>query len=193
MKKQTYHHQNLRNEILMRASESIDVVGQELISLRTIAKKIGVSPMAMYHHFKSKQDLLLCLAEQYRSDLDQKINIEFSEDDIAKDKLIAMGKQYIFYAIEYPERFRIMFSATNTLPPHQLMEQQPVLFGRFSSLVIEHFKLKDEKAYVVKIFSIWSSVHGLAALVSTGPLQNILDSKEELNTFIDFHLQAILS
>jgi len=38
-------------------------VGIGALSLRKLAERVGVSPPALYHHFKNKQDLLLALGE----------------------------------------------------------------------------------------------------------------------------------
>ena len=53
---------NLAEAVLLRAAEIIDERGIEALSLRSIARDLGVSHSAPNRHFKSKTDLLSALA-----------------------------------------------------------------------------------------------------------------------------------
>ena len=54
----SYHHGNLRDEILTRAAEIVGEDGIEALSLRRIARDLGVSHGAPNRHFKTKAELL---------------------------------------------------------------------------------------------------------------------------------------
>ncbi len=192
MKKQKYHHKDLRSDVLTIATKNIDQLGSASISLRKISAAIGVSPMAVYHHFPSKKDLLMVLAEQYRRELDAKMHIDTDQYTTPKDKLVAMGTLYISYATLFPERFQLMFSSEYTITPQEMMQQQPVLFERFSALVGAHFRLIDPKLFLPMTLSIWSSVHGLATLAVSGPIKNMVKDDESFIKFIDYHLRHII-
>lgn len=57
-----YHHGNLAEDILRRAAEIIDREGLEALTLRGIARDLGVSHAAPNRHFKNKAALLAALA-----------------------------------------------------------------------------------------------------------------------------------
>lgn len=57
-----YHHGNLKAALLQRASEIIESEGVQAVSLRSLARDIGVSETAPARHFKSRADLFLSLA-----------------------------------------------------------------------------------------------------------------------------------
>ena len=59
-----YHHGNLSEAILIEAAEIIDKEGIEALSLRGIARAIGVSHSAPNRHFANKKALLEALASK---------------------------------------------------------------------------------------------------------------------------------
>ena len=54
MKSDTYHHGNLKEELIEKGLEYIDKYGSESLSMRKLAESAGVSPGAPYAHFKNK-------------------------------------------------------------------------------------------------------------------------------------------
>ena len=52
-----YHHGDLHEEILCAACELLEQNNIASLSLRAVAKKVGVSHTAPYRHFKDKESL----------------------------------------------------------------------------------------------------------------------------------------
>jgi TetR/AcrR family transcriptional regulator, tetracycline repressor protein len=59
-----------RNAVVDRALGLADAVGLEALTIRKLAAELGVTPMALYWHFRSKDELLDGLAERVWSELD---------------------------------------------------------------------------------------------------------------------------
>ena len=59
---QRYHHGDLKRAIMTAALEMTEESGFASLSLREIARRIGVTTAAPYHHFKDRQSLLMELA-----------------------------------------------------------------------------------------------------------------------------------
>lgn len=57
-----YHHGNLRKAVLDRAIETLSEKGVEHLSLRALARDLGVSHAAPLRHFANKADLLNAIA-----------------------------------------------------------------------------------------------------------------------------------
>ncbi|MEO1562685.1 MAG: TetR/AcrR family transcriptional regulator [Pseudomonadota bacterium] len=57
-----YHHGNLREALLTRAIETLSEKGVEHLSLRALARDLGVSHAAPLRHFPTKADLLNAIA-----------------------------------------------------------------------------------------------------------------------------------
>ena len=57
-----------------RAMQLADTVGLDALTIRKLAQELGVTPMALYWHFRSKDDLLEGMAEQVWSEID--VNVD---------------------------------------------------------------------------------------------------------------------
>src|SRR5215469_8660322 len=51
-----------------------DASGLDGLTIRRLAQDLGVTPMALYWHFRSKEELLLGLAEQVWSEIDIEVD-----------------------------------------------------------------------------------------------------------------------
>ena len=56
--------------VVERALKLADADGLEALTIRKLAQELGVTPMALYWHFRSKDDLLVGLAERVWSEID---------------------------------------------------------------------------------------------------------------------------
>jgi len=58
-----------RAAVAERAAKIADAEGLEAVTIRRLAQELGVTPMALYWHFKNKDELLLGLADHLLSDV----------------------------------------------------------------------------------------------------------------------------
>ena len=65
----SYHHGNLREALLDTAIERLREGGADNLSLRALARGIGVSQTAPYRHFEDKSELLAAMATNGYRDL----------------------------------------------------------------------------------------------------------------------------
>ncbi len=103
-----YHHGNLSADILRRAVEIIDTEGLEALTLRGIARDLGVSHAAPNRHFKNKAALLAALATDgwlavATATLD---SADATGSDDPQVRLNAMGRGFLRWALENPALFR---------------------------------------------------------------------------------------
>jgi AcrR family transcriptional regulator len=104
-----YHHGNLRVALLEAAGELLERQGPASLSLRAVARQLGVSHNAPYRHFASRDDLLGALAtEGFRAlaKATARARDAATADD---DALNWMGLAYIDFALKNPARYRLMF------------------------------------------------------------------------------------
>jgi AcrR family transcriptional regulator len=59
-----------RAAVTDRALALADAAGLEAVTIRRLAAELGVSPMALYWHFRSKEELLAALADRVWAQLD---------------------------------------------------------------------------------------------------------------------------
>ena len=108
----SYHHGNLAEALISAAIELVEERGFEQLSLREVAKRVGVSPGAPFRHFKTKAALVTAMAEQamvrFRAAVDQAVASAQSDDPILG--LEAIGRGYVSWALNNPTHFRIISS-----------------------------------------------------------------------------------
>jgi TetR/AcrR family tetracycline transcriptional repressor len=59
-----------KDAVAQRALEVADRVGPEALTIRKLATELGVTPMALYWHFRSKDDLLTGVADRIWGEVD---------------------------------------------------------------------------------------------------------------------------
>src|SRR5690349_249520 len=64
VRKEAYHHGDLRRALLDATLRLVDQKGPQGFTLRAAARAAGVTPSATYHHFEDKDALLAAVAEE---------------------------------------------------------------------------------------------------------------------------------
>ncbi len=108
-----YHHGNLRDSLVNMGTELLGDRGLAGISLREIARKVGVGHNAPYRHFRNKQQLLEAIAEAGFRKLkarNTRLELEFAHDPEAQ--LFESGMHIITMASEQPDLFLLMFGGS---------------------------------------------------------------------------------
>lgn len=108
MARRSYHHGNLREALIQAAIEQADEDGLETLTIRRVAGRAGVTPAAAYHHFDSKQHLLVAAAEVAFAGLFASMHAGTDGIDDPIDRHLALGRAYIEHCVRHPAHFRIM-------------------------------------------------------------------------------------
>ena len=110
MSNETYHHENLKAELIEKGLKLLDEEGYENFSLRKVAKACSVSHTAPYRHFNSKDDLIMAIAleahHKFNQCLEEAVN-KYPNDN--KSQLKEMGYAYVKFFVENPEYLRLLF------------------------------------------------------------------------------------
>ncbi|WP_422772384.1 TetR/AcrR family transcriptional regulator [Plantactinospora sp. WMMC1484] len=107
-----YHHGQLRSALLAAAERSLRAHGEEQLSLRELAREIGVSHAAPRRHFPDRQALLDALAEAGFERLYTRLRAACTEagDDFLP-RLRATVAAYIRFATEDAALLELMFTS----------------------------------------------------------------------------------
>jgi AcrR family transcriptional regulator len=185
----------LKEACIQAAHEVIAEQGVEGLSLRDVARRLGVSHQAPYKHYASKDHLLAevmrrCF-EQFSAYLDARAQFEAPRDDLA-----ALGTQYLSYASTHPLEYRLMFSTPWPVPaeyPGLVNEAQHafnVLRGVLQRLHAQHPN-KAHKVDVDAMF-IWSSLHGLASITQANVMKH-LSIEEDVREHASHHVMGMVA
>ena len=108
MARSTYHHGDLRRALLTEARELARSAGPDAVTLREVARRLDVSPAAIYRHFPDRDALLGDVAASARLALAGRMLDEVErvdERDVrirAIRRIPAIGRGYIRFAEEEP-------------------------------------------------------------------------------------------
>ena len=110
MTRKQYHHGDLRRALIERAAAVIDSDGIEALTLRGLARDLGVSHGAPNRHFRNKTELLTALAtEAYEQARLATLAAADAAGDDPVRRLNAMGRGYLNWALDN----RALFNALN--------------------------------------------------------------------------------
>jgi AcrR family transcriptional regulator len=173
----SYHHGNLRKTILARAAEVIARDGIEKLSLRAIARDLGVSHSAPARHFKDKTAILEALATEsfalLVTALDEATQAA-GPDPMARYN--AIGKALVAFALEHPAYYRAMnHPEIRTRTNAELVKAQAAYMDRLLQAAREAQAagwLKGHSAETAVLFST-AAAQGIAQML-TDPMEKHL-------------------
>jgi AcrR family transcriptional regulator len=106
-----YHHGNLRSALIDRARRTVDERGAQALSLRELAREVGVSHGAPRRHFPDRQALLDALAEDGFERLGDALGRAVEDAGTAfGPRLHALAQAYIDFAVRHPALLELMFA-----------------------------------------------------------------------------------
>ncbi|PHR68635.1 TetR/AcrR family transcriptional regulator [Alcanivorax sp.] len=174
MARTAYHHGDLHQQAHDQALAVLRLEGDSAISLRGIAKQIGVSAPALYRHYADRESLLAELAISGFAALRQQLLSV--EQHAPRAALIGIGLAYVAFAQSEPNLYRLMFGG-RVLPKgaHPRLDQAGL--GAFN--VLQDTIARGQRAGYLKpaplslmTATAWSLVHGLSQLTIDGHLPN---------------------
>lgn len=179
-----YHHGNLRTALVEQGLVLLEASDQADLSLRELARRVGVSANAAYRHFANKDALLAALAaEGFRRFNVTQIRAATGEVDQASSFRQA-GRAYVQFAQDNPALFRLMFGrSTAKEETEELKQASQASFETLKMAVAQLAGLPiDDPQVTVKAMIAWSLVHGLSHLALDGRLDHL---GEGANAVID--------
>jgi AcrR family transcriptional regulator len=143
----------------LKALETTDFAD---LSLRQLAREVGVSATAVYRHFPDKQALMQALANAGIEQLGRFQQQAAADSAGSADAFAATGRAYVRWALANPALFRLTFS--------QCDRAGQTLFG--DNLAARLLRQKaagatggDPEAEQRLMIQAWAVVHGLAMLM----------------------------
>jgi AcrR family transcriptional regulator len=171
MSERPYHHGDLRAALLAAAEEELTEKGVEGFSLRSVAKRAGVSHAAPAHHFGDTVGLLTALATEgftrFQDALDMR-EVGAADD---RDRAVRAGLGYLEFALARPALFRLIFSSAR--PDFAAPDLLAAANRAYDHLVGLVATLGGGETDVI---ALWATSHGIADL-SAGQKMRTLQGK----------------
>jgi AcrR family transcriptional regulator len=160
----------LREEILTAAVSLAGTLGSiEALSLRAVAREAGITPMSIYAHFETKEELVWALIESEFASLAQQLDRAQADQKDPVARLRARCLTYVRFGLENPGNFLVLFgTAGRPTPPEGTPEQLPgwPLFAGFVSAIQACVSARrapevDPRAGATRL---WAALHGITVL-----------------------------
>lgn len=173
MPKRGYHHGNLREALVEAALTLIEQRGPMGFTLSEAAKTAGVTPAAVYRHFRGREDLIAEAARQGYEIFGDLMEFAYSGGQpSALSAFEATGRAYLAFARKYPGHYVAMFESgisINRSPELAMVANRALgVLQKAAADLSEH--IPPEKRPPSQMFSahIWAMSHGVVELFSRG-------------------------
>ena len=136
-------------------------------SLREVARRAGVSPAAVYHHFADKRALLVAVADEGFRGLHLALSDPEGHDP--EDRLRRMSEAYVRFAVAHPAHYQVMFDPElgNAAEPSTLEASAREAFEALVQAMAPVFEGREAEL-VRRAVLAWALAHGAVQLVVGG-------------------------
>ncbi len=161
-----YHHGDLRRALIQAAVRVIEQDGLATLSLRDLARRVGVSHAAPVHHFGDKAGLLTAVAAEGFLTLAHDLEHTYADTG----SFLEVGVAYVHFATRHRAYFEVMFRPELYHGDHPALDQarrraREVLYGPVEELPGGVGGDPRQAG-----LAAWALVHGLATLLLSGNL-----------------------
>ena len=109
--KAQYHHGDLKNALIEAGIEILSKEGLGALSLRSVARKAGVSHAAPYAHFTDKQALIAAISTEGYKKLYERVERAAARNSEDPQRLfVETCWAYVSFAFDEPDHFKITLS-----------------------------------------------------------------------------------
>jgi AcrR family transcriptional regulator len=158
-----YHHGDLAASLLKAARAILEEEGLAALSLRSVARRAGVSHAAPYRHYPSREALLADVALEGLAELKAEIAHAASKPGDKGDRMVQIGGAYLRFAVRHGGLLRLMFGSEL---PHRA--ETPGLADATTAIGEEIGRaLNDDAAGL----AVWAAIHGLSIML----LDDVID------------------
>ena len=171
--RRSYHHGNLKEALIEAARRFIAERGIGGFTLVDAARLVGVTPAALYRHFRGREALLEELAGRGFAELAARLARALTSRGTPLERFTRMGEAYLAFAEEEPGYYAAIFETRGSQgeSPETGPPGRPSPFD----LLVEALQatFADGFGGVAPKFialEVWALAHGIATLSAAGHL-----------------------
>lgn len=183
---------DLRARGVDAAMELVAELGEEGLTMRGLARRLGVSTTAMYQIYENKAAIVRALRFRGVAQLDDALAPAFGLDD-PMERIREMSRRYVGFARSVPWLYRTLFQS-EPLPPESLSEDETRrMETSLSALVtalregVERGHLRADLDLDLLPYRLWARNHGLVMLILSGKLgpDHPVLAVEDIDAFVE--------
>ena len=123
-----------QKEITVVALELISEKGIQGLTIKNLAKKIGITEPAIYRHYDSKIDILIAVLDLFKQNTEQLFEKELKTDGKAIDKIEHLFTKHFTSFSATPSLISVIFS-------EEIFRNEPVLIAKIAEVVDKNDKI----------------------------------------------------
>jgi len=179
-KRNSYHRGNVREDLIALGKKILESEGLEAITLRRLTREIGVNPTNFYNHFPNMEYLYAAIKVEGYQKLLKRDRKATRNCQKKLDVVRILCHEHLFFAIENPGLYRLMFDYYHDFQKHQ--ELKEITDATMAFLVemlygSDIFDSSDSLGFYTThpmAVACWSLTHGLTHI--------LIERQIELNT-----------
>ncbi|MEW5850459.1 MAG: TetR/AcrR family transcriptional regulator [Myxococcota bacterium] len=156
-----------KERVLSEACDLLVERGEAAVTMRAVAARAGITPMAIYRHFKGREALVRAILEEGHA-----LFLRYLQRTLVETtpwgRLLASGEAYLEFALKHPRHYDLMFMrAVDLGRPRGPRSWQDAATFRF---LVDRIRecvdaglLSAEDPEAVAL-TVWAQVHGLVSL-----------------------------
>lgn len=173
--RRSYHHGNLKEALIEAARRFIAERGVGGFTLVDAARLVGVTPAALYRHFRGREALLEEVAGRGFTDLAERLARALTSRGTPLERFTRMGEAYLAFAEEEPGYYAAIFETRGAPMAADIAESDVPPRPSPFDLLLEALKstFPDGFGGVEPRFvalEVWALSHGLATLSASAHL-----------------------
>lgn len=167
--------EQLRHDLLDAAEALLLEKGSVAdVSLRQVARTVGVSATSVYLHFSDKDELMLAVCQRRFTEFATVLRAARAQHDSPVDQLLACGRAYVQFGLDHPEQYKVLFGtlpfdvALERLSPEEMVGLQALseIAGIVGEGVTQGVFRPVEPLDTA--ITLWALVHGLVGVITHG-------------------------
>jgi AcrR family transcriptional regulator len=192
-----YHHGALEGALTEAAMQVVRTTGIADLSLRDLARAVGVSPSATYRHFPSRDHLVAHVSQLCREDFARALLI--ARDAVpttgnakrrSVERFQEIGRAYVVFAVEHPTLFEAAFTNCDVRTgiaddPSAWLVLVDAIDHMVETGAVPVARRKDAPIIA------WSGVHGLAKIVTNSIWPEGVSPDDQIDTVVKGIYRAI--
>lgn len=165
---------DLREACVKEALAIVAKGGLDALSLRDVARRLGVSHQAPYKHFPSREHILAEVVSRAYASFAGHLAKRTRSDDPYQD-LGHLGQSYLDYARKHPLHYQLMFSTPLPDPAEHpdMMAQARQAFAMLRDAIGKLPGRSPHSDVDQDAMFAWSVVHGLASIQQTHAAEQV--------------------
>ena len=186
----------LRRDLIAAANTLLaQGVSHEKLSLRAVAREVGIAATSVYLHFPDKMSLLLAVYQEHFEVLARHLEEAVAEHAAPADQLHAIAHAYCRFAGEHPDAYQVMFNVpgSTTRPPRAIGEEERP--GLPAVRVVQRVISACVDAGIARItdpwtatLCLWGALHGVLSLRTARPTAPWPPVEDLIDAIVATHL-----